>query len=185
MKKFSVIALSLTLSFLMIFLSSCSFIIINDKNKEGGTTKDEDAEPYHETPDYRPEAEKRLHAIKRLSLSRNVTLACPDASYFVPEDISSDLDEARIYRNRIFEDYFGNGLSAKEMSVDEILTGIAESQKNGSFFADLIAIPASQLERFISAGAISNLASLPYTDFSADYYFSSATNGASATETTV
>lgn len=53
----------------------------------------------------------------------------------------------------------------------ELYDAAKSAVNSGMYYADLLAIPNSELGKFYSAGLLANMNSLPHTDYSADYYY--------------
>lgn len=90
----------------------------------------------------------------------------PDA-----ETEATALDQAALRRNRLVEEKYNTHVLIREApSREQLIENLRASCDSGEYYADLIAAPLSDLGLMQARGLLLNLQSLPFTDYTADYF---------------
>lgn len=175
-------ALTLTLS-----ASSCGFIVWSDPDADApGTTSRDSTEPVSENGtsesssaprettakiDYREEADKRLDSLPDRDLSASsVIIATSDAETICPDEAVDAVSTARVLSKRAVEEKYNTHIIADAVDASEMLRNAKEAYAADMYYADLLAIPQNMLGAFYSSGILANMNSLPYADYTQDYY---------------
>lgn len=133
-------------------------------------------------------AKHELASLRRADLDgMNILIAAADESavfgdLFAGENAGSTvLPETRAARTRLVEERYNvrilNYLFEREALYQEIKKA---NLSDVPYVADFYALPYDQLGRYFADGLLLNLRTLPFTDFSADYYDRQAMNAMSA-----
>ena len=133
-------------------------------------------------------AKEELSKLRRDDLDgKNILIASADESavfgdFFDGENAGSTvLPETRIARTRLVEERYNvrilSSVYEKEALFQEIKNA---SLSDLPYVADFYALPYDQIGRYYANGLLLNLRTLPFTDFSADYYDSNAMKSLSA-----
>ena len=94
---------------------------------------------------------------------------------------STVLPATRIARTRLVEEKYNVRILTFSYDPEELYQEIrAAYLSDTQYFADFYAIPSSEVGRYQTAGLLFNLRSLPFTDYSADYFDGDAMNAFSA-----
>lgn len=123
-------------------------------------------------PDNKKAAENYLGALtKRDFEGVGVVIGTADSSRFTPDGAASSASAARLLRNRMVEEKYNTIIMTKLSANTSVMLDEAQkSMLSGMFYADLTAVPASDLGLFQARGLLFNLNTLPFTDFTAPYY---------------
>ncbi len=124
------------------------------------------------------EARNRLEALfSRDMKGETFFIATADDITVCPFDESDDkvIMSRADSRDAVAEKYNVSIITVKQTPA-EIFEAAKNAVESGMYYADLLAIPNSELGRFYAAGLLANMNSLPHTDYSADYYHGSMIN---------
>lgn len=102
-------------------------------------------------------------------------IATPDDVTVCPFGESDDkIILARADSRDAAEEKYNLSIITVNQTSAEIFEAAKSAVNSGMYYADLLAIPNSELGKFYAAGLLANMNSLPHTDYSADYYYGSA-----------
>ncbi len=133
-------------------------------------------------------AKEELSRLRRDDLDgKNILIAAADESAVFGDRFDGDnagstvLPETRIARTRLVEERYNvrvlSSVYEKEALFEEIKKA---SLSDLPYVADFYALPYDQIGRYFANGFLLNLRTLPFTDYTADYYDSSAMKSLSA-----
>ena len=133
-------------------------------------------------------AKEELSKLRRADLDgKNILIAAADESAVFGDLFDGDnacstvLPETRIARTRMVEERYNvrilNTVYEKEALFEEIRNA---SLSDLPYVADFYALPYDQIGRYLANGLLLNLRTLPFTDFSAEYYDKNAMKALSA-----
>ncbi len=189
MKKITVRILCLIFTAAILLLnSSCQFVTQNNGDTPHGTQTDTNridtdtpgtTEPNKNPP---PEvgqattpqeaARQRLSALPSTDLSlRSVIIATTNPEVICPS-IDSDNEIIRIRKDihRAVEEKFGAVIIQYVTDANTLLTEAKNAYSTDMYYADLLSIPQNKLGVFHAEGILANMNSLPFADYSAEYY---------------
>ena len=177
MKNIKLISLLLAM---ILFLSSCGIIIINNKDATETVppvTTETPPETYipPEYPivadDRKEKAKVRLDALPEADLDGlGMIIAAENESGSFFSDETGIYVDAVKYRNSLVSDKYNTSIVTLYKNATQIHTDIRNSKTSGHYFADFTVVAANILGAYNSAGFIVSLQALPYTDFSVDCY---------------
>ncbi|MCI8386849.1 MAG: hypothetical protein HFE63_00080 [Clostridiales bacterium] len=166
--------------------TSCGFIVFNDPDSTSAPISDsrsdvissdnngdtsESGNANTEKTDPRESADKRLEALPDRNLSSaNIIIATTDNETICPFEAENEIVAARSVATRAVEDKYYTHIITNQLDHASMLNVIKEAYASDMYYADLIAIPQSQVGMFWSNGILANMYSLPYTDYSKEYY---------------
>lgn len=170
-------------------LSSCGLFMIENTVDDSRTdiTADSEANPYESAlesdlddrklvkispTDYSAQAEEYLSAVSDSDFN-GIAVMIDSASDIVlsPESAVTEKDIAKLKRNQQVEEKFNTTAIFTQSSVDDMLVKARESSLSGTAYCDLLVLPMYYLGIFESKGLLMNLNTLPFTDYSADYFY--------------
>lgn len=184
---------------LIIFLTSCGLITINDGDNNPVNAEESETSaqangmetvPFEtyitspETPskpveeiDYKAVAQKYVDNLISRDLEKlPIIITATDMPTFVPQDTSNLVYNTRIERNQMVEKKYNIKILAMEYDADSIFQYTKYSVSSGEYYTDIIAVPSTSLGRFYAEGLLMNLNSLPFTDYTAEYFDTEAMN---------
>ncbi len=182
--------LTLILALVLLALTSCSLIVLSDREDALDTSVDTEettggAEqtivPEETTDDgvvrlpldgdeAYGQAASYLNALPVRDLGDvGIVIATTDADTYAPTS-SSAVSAARIERNRMVEQKYNTRIVVNQRTAAELYSEVREAVKAGMYYADIIAIPQRTLGLFQANSLLMNMHSLPYTSYGADYY---------------
>lgn len=97
-----------------------------------------------------------------------------------PEKCGTVMSAAVYERNKLVEEKFNIEIYTKEADVDTIYVDACNAMYADSFYADLIVIPQYYIAQFASSGVLTNLQSLPFSDFDNGYNIKSGVEAGNA-----
>ncbi len=147
-----------------------------------------DGIPKEEPVDPEVLAAEALSELRRVDLDgKNILIAAAYESAVFGDIFDGDnacstvLPETRIARTRLVEERYNvrilNSVYEKDALFEEIKNA---SLSDLPYVADFYALPYDQIGRYFANGLLLNLRTLPFTDFSADYYDTNAMKALSA-----
>lgn len=187
----------------MLFLQSCSLIIINDPTAQGDDPADtgdslETVEPVDPTLGYVPpkadsEKTNRAYADAYLkSVADNgydlggatVFLSVPYES-IIGDDSQPDVySRAKYERNRAVEKALGIRIATTVTDANALFDALQASIKSDEYFADLILLPQKDIGTFAAANLLFNLRSAPFLDLTQPYFDAASVSAATAAHKT-
>ncbi len=134
------------------------------------TAPDDTAAP-EEKLSARDKAIERLNAFTDRTLrTSGVIIAAADGETVCPIASEDPIIAARADCAQLVGDKFGASLFANVRERETLQKEIIEAYQSGTYYADLLAVPQSMVGSLAAAGALGNMLSLPFADYSADYY---------------
>lgn len=100
----------------------------------------------------------------------SVFVASTIPELFAPTTVGSDISEARYTRQKLVEGKLNTTILTIGGTSDEIFENLRIAEKAGTYYADIISVPLSQLGKFIAAGLLLRVNSLPFLDVGAEWY---------------
>lgn len=118
------------------------------------------------------DARGRLASLPERDLSSSaLIIAVVDANTVCPNFESTDaVIIARSDVRRAVEEKYNAIILQNVTDAASMLTAAKEAYNSDMYYADLISIPQSQLGAFHAEGILANMNSLPFTDYTAEYY---------------
>ena len=101
------------------------------------------------------------------------SVAVAPGTSFAPDVELDGYDEALNTRNAIVEKRYGVNCGEFETPLDVMLSDSYSAYLAGLYYADAMLIPQSALGPFAEKGFLLNVYSLPYIDYSREWYFAS------------
>ncbi len=180
----------LVLFIALLTMTSCGLIIINRPQNVTVSEIDEENETITEknveitdtssdkkvTPvvpeDNQKAAKKYLDALKSYDFDGvGMVISTIDNSLFTPDNDNTPAVTARLLRNRNIELKYNTIIMSNICpTIDVMLTEAKQALNSGMYYADLLAIPGSELGNFKAQNILFNLNSLPFTDYRSPYY---------------
>lgn len=100
----------------------------------------------------------------------SVFIASTIPDVFAPSTVNSDISEARYTRQKLVQNKLNTTILTIGGTSDEIFENLRAAEKAGTYYADIIAVPISQLGKFIAAGLLLRINSLPFLDTRAEWF---------------
>ncbi|MGI6201778.1 MAG: extracellular solute-binding protein [Eubacteriales bacterium] len=100
----------------------------------------------------------------------SVFIASTSPDTFAPSSVDSDVSEARYVRQKLVEDKLNTTILTIGGTSDQIFDDLRTAEKAGTYYADIIAVPIWQLGKFIAAGLLLRVNSLPFLDLDAEWF---------------
>ncbi len=192
MKKLTVRIICLVFTAAMLLLnSSCQFVEQNNGDTPHNTQTDtgisdtdttdatDTTEPNKNPPPAveatntpQEAARQRLSKLPSTDLSlRSVIIATTNPEVICPS-IDSDNEIIRIRKDihRAAEEKFGTVIIQYVTDANTILTEAKNAYSTDMYYADLLSIPQNKLGVFHAEGILANMNSLPFADYTAEYY---------------
>ena len=175
----------LLLAALIAVISSCGIIVINRKSGTDTTSPFTDPEttraetlPREEIPvdtrtsdSVKKDAEDALAGLDVVDMGGARILLCgTDLTFAEGDGEQTVLSSDRASRVAVLEKKFNAEISLIGFSEDELLSKLKDADKNGEYFADVIAVPARLVGQLVSDGLVKSLRTLPETKLSAPYF---------------
>lgn len=184
MKRSPVLQCGTALLLLLFLFTSCGIVIWHgapaDSSSEdsppSATDRDADESGLPETSPitYTPEvrAEKWLDALPDYDFEGlAVIVANLSRTAFVPSDTAELLSLSAYTRNRMVEEkYHTTILERKSASVEALLEEAKAAASAGSYYADMLLLPAEALTPMLRSGKLMNLNSLPFFSTDRPYF---------------
>ena len=174
--------------------TSCGFIVFNhpeestdlpdDTTTPGtGTTAPPETDPPETTPprDLRAESEERLGNLvyRDLGASSVIVATAVDGRLICPSgETDSEVVAARTLMTRAVEEKYRTKIIANPVDAAAMLADAKAAYASDMYYADLLAIPRTMVGAFYAAGILANMYSLPFTDYSREYYSESLNRAA-------
>ena len=187
----------------MLFLQSCSLIIINDPTADVDDPADtgdsmETVEPADPTLGYVPpkvDTEKTNQAYAAAYLKSvadngydldgaTVFLSVPYESVIGDESQPDVYSRAKHERNRAVEEALGIRLATTLTDSNALFDALQASIKSDEYFADLILLPQKDIGTFAAANLLFNLRSAPFLDLTQPYFDAASAEAATAAHKT-
>ena len=187
----------------MLFLQSCSLIIINDPTADGRDPLDTDdsyetvqpADPSLGDIPPKVDSDKthRAYADAYLkSVSDNgydlagttVFISTPYESVIGDESQPDVYSKAKYERNRAVEKALGIRLATTVTDATALFDSLQSSIKADEYFADLILLPQKDIGTFAAANLLFNLRSAPFLDLTQPYFDAASVDAATAAHKT-
>lgn len=190
----SIKAAALLLS-LILCLSSCGIIIINDTPGKKPVTTDTETEPAGtETDDpkeiildkktsdeMKAQAKETLENLNTLKLSgMRLLIASVDDTFYGGDGSATLLTSDRVERVNAVAAKLDADLSIVTFSGDELCERLTAAKENSEYFADVLAVPARLVGRLVNDGLIKSIRTVANMDLKADYFDSDAMKAFSA-----
>ncbi len=150
------------------------------------TTADTESLPKVEyTPvpghDYRADARAMLNSLPEKDLDGfAVNIYATSADSYIPGDSDNEVNTARLERNAMFEERYNTKILCTTYPLETLIEQTREAILSDTYYCDMLSIPLYSLGSFASSDSLLNLRSLPYVDFSADYFIPEAIDAATA-----
>ena len=126
-------------------------------------------------------AEDALGSLSVINMSgARIMIACLDLTFAEGNGEQTVLSADRSQRTAKLETKFNADVAFIRFTEKELLTKLGEAVKNGEYFADVLAVPASLVGRLVSDGLVKSLRKLPDTNLKASYFSADATDAFSA-----
>jgi len=164
---------------LCLTLASCSFIKINrpeDDTDAPDVTAAEsagpDVAPYDDGREAaRAEAAARVASLPDHDFQKDTfTVAVASGITFLPSAAADGYDDALIERCRIAGERYGIKFAQMEAPLELMLSDAYSAYLSGVYYADALMVPQSALGELTEKGIPLNTQSVPYADYSAEYY---------------
>lgn len=185
MRSKLIISLLLAMSLVQ---SSCGLIVFNDpvgstelpddttSLETSDTTVSAETEPEEPKPvrDLREESEKRLSELvyRDLGASSVIIASAVSANLICPSgETESEVVASRNLMTRAVEEKYGTKILVNPVNVSTMLDEAKAAYASDMYYADLMAVPQSMVGAFYAAGILSNMYSLPFTDYTKEYYY--------------
>ena len=180
---------------LILCLSSCGIIIINDTPGKKPVTTDTETEPAGtETDDpkeivldkktsdeMKAQAKATLDNLNTIKLSGvRLLIASVDDTFYGGDGSATLLTSDRVERVNAVSEKLDADLSIVTFSDDELCERLANAVKNKEYFADVLAVPARLIGRLVNDGLIKSIRTVANMDLKADYFDSDAMKAFSA-----
>lgn len=175
-----------TLLALSLFQTSCGFIVFNNGQEDTTPLPDTETtavettvapvtEPAEtESPrDLRSESEDRLSNLtyRDLSASSVIIASAVSPELICPSgETDSEVVASRNITTRAVEEKYGTKILVNQVDINSMLTEAKAAYASDMYYADLMAVPQNMVGAFYAAGILSNMYSLPFTDYSSEYY---------------
>lgn len=111
------------------------------------------------------------------------TIAMVDSGYssYFPENNGDAISEARLKINGIVEKKYSTSImNVKAVSDEAMVEELRKASSAELYYADLLSFAADELGFYISSDSLMNMNSIPYIDYSAEYFNTSAIEQMSA-----
>ena len=173
----------------MLFLQSCSLIVINNPTADGYDPEDTGGDAVTIQPSdqigadlppkvdneatYRAYANAYLESVKNKGFyydGATVILSVPYESIVESDSASDVYSKARYDRNRAVEKAMGIRIAVSETNADSLLDSLQASIRADEYFADLILLQQQNIGTFAAADVLFNLRSAPFLDLSQPYF---------------
>lgn len=179
----TLILFSLVLS--LVFFSGCGVITLNSGNDvSGGTEKsstdvdqynpDETAPEIKNTvkkKDYSSTVEKYLSELPEYNGEGAVfMIATPVTAEIDPESAPEAISSALAKRNKLLEERYNVTIHTKKVDSSNYFSEVNAAAVSGTYFSDLLMLSQQTLGGFVAGTLLINLRSLPYIDFSGEYF---------------
>ncbi len=183
----------------MLFLQSCSLIIINDPTADGSdptATGDsfETVQPADPTLGYVPpkvdsdKAHRAYAAAYLKSVADNgydlngatVFISAPYESVMGDDSQPDVYSRAKYERNKAVEEALGIRIATTLSDAGTLFDALQSSVKADEYFADLILLQQKDIGTFAAANLLFNLRSAPFLDLSQPYFDSASVSAATA-----
>ncbi len=176
--------IALLIALLCVFgLCSCSSLIIwHGKNAPRDTdafgtsdtapsTSDISHNPVIDIPEYKKASDAYFARLTgEIGLDRSVVIASSDKTVFLDTDSASSASGWRSTRNAMIEEKLGKDIIFSQYDSTALYVSVRGAVLSGLFYADLVAIPYSDIGLYYASGLLYNLDLLPFCDFDAPYY---------------
>ena len=125
-----------------------------------------------DTNSLKKKAVEMLNALPDTDMSKGngITIASASPMSFVTEEQSNAYSYAVTQRNQLFEKKYSTSVTSFSEETDIILENAYYDMLSGLEYADLLSVPAKDLNKFITKGLLLDLNALPRSDFSAEYF---------------
>ena len=183
----------------MLFLQSCSLIVINNPTADGYGPEDTGGDAVTIQPSdqngadlppkvdneatYRAYANAYLESVKAKGFyydGATVFLSAPYESIVESDSASDVYSKARYERNRAVEKALGVRIAVTETDADSLLDNLQASIRADEYFADLILVQQKDIGTFAAADVLFNLRSAPFLDLSQPYFDAASVEAATA-----
>ncbi len=170
----------------LVFQSSCGFIVFNNEadtetnqNDSGeastsDSTSNDSMAPNKESDDPVPLstiARERLKELPQRDFNEApIIIATTDQQTILPTDSDDHMNSAKIDSRRAVEEAYNTVIISNPVSAATMLEDAKKAVLAETYYADLLAIPLSEVGAFRASGILANMNSLPHTDYSAEYY---------------
>jgi len=126
-------------------------------------------------------ARERLRALPDRDLGgASVIVATTDPSTVCPDATGSPVVSVRADVKAAVEEKYNCKIITRVADSETLFGEIRDAYKSDLYYADLIAIPQSDVGKYVSEGLLANLRSLPFANLDAEYYNSSISKAATA-----
>lgn len=175
-------SVSLFLAVLIVLSASSCALRINKPGKDDpdvSSSADTNSETYDVDYDF---VENDFYSTVKKHLNEIGTADYNGASFMIasfapeltdPDKCGAVMSKAVYNRNNLLSSFFNIEIFTKEADSDTIYTELYNSKLAGDFYADLIAVPQYYIAQFATGGLLTNLLSLPFSDYDAGYNISS------------
>lgn len=180
-KKYTAMALVLTILLLSVLLDGCGVVSIIDApdSLQETTAKETEREPERLdvfVGDYSAQVDgfmSDLTGDKYNSATAKIITA--KKSLVMPDDkMSKVMSDELTERNKQLEQLLGVTLACEERDADTMLAEIRAADKSGDYYADVIMYPQSMIGAFVMGGAVINMKGLPGFETDCGYYYETA-----------
>ena len=182
MKKLGLLAV---LFAVILCVSSCGIIVINDINGKGtDSTSDSEADrttDTHEIKEIIIDKEtsdtikkKADDALESLSLQKypgmRVFIAATDTLFYEGDGSLTPLTSDRVIRAEKISEKLDTKINVNKYTEDELYEKLKSAVKKKEYFADVLAVPVSLVGKLAADGLIKSLRTIPDLDLKADYF---------------
>lgn len=193
-KTYKVIAILTALSIISaMLLSSCGIITINSKDPQNTktptvtetdppTTESDPPLPSESAPPPTdiPDPEKwEIHDAEAIELlERQTKISFEGKTLYIIDAVGTFSDplienniysEAKYERNRMLEEMYGYEITVSSTERESLFDEFKNTVAGGNTFCDLLSVPLADTGRYITAGLVLNMRSLPFFEASGDY----------------
>ena len=167
-------------AFLIIQLCSCSFITINHPDEE---TSDTAETTDGGRPDPASDAKKtardaaaaRVASLPEHTFSKDsFTVAVTPDENFIPDEPLDGYDDALVERAKIAGEKYGVDFGQFESPLELMISDSYSNYLSGIYYADAMLIPQNAVSEFVDKGHLLNSQSIPYIDYSSEWFDSDA-----------
>lgn len=188
-------AAGLLIPALMLPLTSCDMIIINDMSWNNVSDPETESNisdsepsytpveytPYQQKEDYSAMSEAFLDALPQRNFDGAVFFITTPSTDYIDPDNTEDTVSRMIYdRNRMIEERYNVSIIPSLADVGTMLTEVKQAADSEMYYTDLMMIPLYMTGQFRLDNVLMNLRSLPFLDLTAPYFNSESVSMTSA-----
>lgn len=135
---------------------------------------------YDESTDGRAVAQKYLDELPdRDYAGSTFFITTPNTEYIAPDDTASVVSRLAVERNAKVEDLLNINIITSVADSGTMLEGMKESLLAGTYYSDLLMIPAMDVGLFQAENALINMRTIPFFDLDKPYFNRSSSDATS------